>query len=172
MDTNFMAIKYQKANDEKFQNIQLDNFGSTETKTRVYRAIVVRPESGHIKLSLFSLVQIIMGAGSDFLYLGFVGTEHLKTTLGLMSKLSMHMLDVQANSEMTIELTREEIEIMRKLLESRMKHCEHERDTRSDKFNPDTYISQKYLLLEIREWLMCQSMEVGEEILQESVHEN
>ena len=35
-----------------------------------------------------------------------------------------------------------------------MKHCEEERDARDDKFNPDSYISMKLLLLDIKSWLM------------------
>lgn len=84
----------------------------------------------------------------------------------------------------TVELHRKEVQLLRNWLEARMKHCEEERDSRATihdgpgvkvvghidlenpslgaqpvsdavlKFNPDTYIAQKYLLLDIREWLL------------------
>lgn len=60
------------------------------------------------------------------------------------------------------EFDYEELKILRTWLEIRMRHCEIERDNRvawphdpdALKFNPDTYIGQKLLLLDLRELLL------------------
>lgn len=60
------------------------------------------------------------------------------------------------------EFDYEELKTLRSWLEIRMRHCEIERDNRTVwphnpealKFNPDTYIGQKLLLLDLRELLL------------------
>ena len=59
------------------------------------------------------------------------------------------------------EFDYEELKTLRTWLEIRMRHCEIERDNRTvwahngaPKFNPDTYIGQKLLLLDLRELLL------------------
>ena len=64
----------------------------------------------------------------------------------------------EMNSEVmiTLKLDWRELSVLRHYLTLRMKHCEKERDERSDKFNIDSYISMKFLLLDIRELLLGQ----------------
>lgn len=57
------------------------------------------------------------------------------------------------NGHVTASYTRADIMKLVELLQSRMRHCEYERDNGSERFNPDTYIAQKMLLLDLKEWL-------------------
>lgn len=78
----------------------------------------------------------------------------LKITKGIGSALQLK------NAE--FEFDYEELKTLRTWLEIRMRHCEIERDNRTVwshnpevlKFNPDTYIGQKLLLLDLRELLL------------------
>ena len=66
----------------------------------------------------------------------------------------------QVELKATLTVTRGEVKTMRSWLETRMSHCEMERENRTTtknghpKFNPDTYIGQKLLLLDLRELLL------------------
>ena len=99
-------------------------------------------------LSQFACVQFIEGA--DLWY-----NDHSVNTATepkLLIKLSRHLGE---NDMMTIiTLTAGEIALLRNWLITRMFHCEKEREERSEKFNADTYIGQKHLLLDLRELLM------------------
>ena len=73
--------------------------------------------------------------------------------------MSTHLLPIGKPSEVALAVDRQDLFILRKWLEVRMLHCEMERDTRSDKFNPDTYIGQKLLLLDLRELLLGEAVD-------------
>jgi hypothetical protein len=71
-----------------------------------------------------------------------------------------------ADGSSVIEVEREEVGILKNLIELRMLHCEQERDQRSEAFNADTYIGLRYLRLELHEWLLGES--ISESELQQS----
>ena len=106
---------------------------------------------GEIKLSGFAMMQFLHGAKLEL-----EGTEKelTRNELELWFKLSAKLLPVGKLDEVILKVNRQDLFILRKWLEVRMLHCEMERDTRSDKFNPDTYIGQKLLLLDLRELLL------------------
>jgi len=108
---------------------------------------------GIIKFSMFAIVQFLEGfelqvRDSTLIY---IPKEHV--LLGIkLSKIIVIVTSGQEHAE--IEISREELKTLRVWLEMRMQHCEKERDKRSKNFNPDTYIGQKFLLLDIRELLL------------------
>jgi len=71
-------------------------------------------------------------------------------------KLIQMLLGLQTEQfrETPLSLTREDVLILKNWLETRMSHCEKERDQRSQYFNADTYIIMKLMLLDLREWLI------------------
>ena len=102
-----------------------------------------------VSFSVFSLIQLLCGA---ILHLEEYPREKSQfDQLDLYFRLSKFIFG-QPNHDATfnVELTYKEIVTLKKWLEVRMQHCEFERDQRSDKFNPDTYIAQKYLLLDLK----------------------
>ena len=106
---------------------------------------------GEIKLSGFAMMQFLHGAKLE---LESAEKEPTRNELTLWFKLSVNLLPIGKPSEVSLAVDRQDLFILRKWLEVRMLHCEMERDTRSDKFNPDTYIGQKLLLLDLRELLL------------------
>lgn len=167
--------------EKQFQNFEENAFLSVDTKTKSYAAIINRAVSGVFKLSLFACYQFIRGIKSDdldhnklmaLLPATKYGTVSL-TIPRLIADLSIYVADLQTMDEAArknhmISLQRDQVEILRILLEARMTHCEHERDSKDEevkrRFNVETYISQKLLLLDIREWLTCYSIELGKEV--------
>jgi hypothetical protein len=97
----------------------------------------------------------------------------------LLSKLSIMNMELRWGANNEILLERKEVTILKGWLDLRMRHCEIERDQRveltdseasrnvksvleneplpypdrNQKFNADTYIGMKYLMMELREWL-------------------
>lgn len=150
------------------QNIPEHGFKVVEQSTERTRILVEAFTAGIIALSPFSIIQILEGA------------EHLpevqdssrsmisKSFFKVYVKLNSAFRNIQLNqapdgAEFAID--RAELMIMIKLLKARMNHCELERDQRimykDDKgndlrprFNPDTYIGQKLLLLELLDLVM------------------
>jgi hypothetical protein len=155
----------------KFQRIPENTFSVMNTQTTEYHAIVSQPISGTFRLTQFAYWQVIAG-GKCFLHFSDELKAHsMENIINVLSTLSLEVMtagdDVHVHE---IELLRGEVEIMRGLLEARMRHCEHERDQMSNKFNPDTYISQKLLLLDIREWLILHSVKIQKAVEQQVVH--
>lgn len=139
------TTKVRSAQDSKFQNLQVNNFqcsGQYETESGV--VLASRRTEGVIQLTQFALLQLINGAEVS------EKVDH-KLVAKLAIKLYIHTNG--AGDAIEFHVTRSEVEQMKTMIESRMAHCELERDQRDDKFNPDTYIQQKFLLLDIREWL-------------------
>lgn len=116
-------------------------------------------QRGIIKLSGFALMQLLHGSEllckEDSLQTmkGFTVTSAFKA-LSLLSSCLLTMQVSDFGAEHTIEITRDDLKMFKLFLETRMKHCENERDVRSESFNPDTYIGQKLLLIDIREMLL------------------
>jgi hypothetical protein len=142
-----------KNNTNTFENIPSTGFTSTNVETKSEYVRVENNVSDDIKLSTFSILQLIEGANASAKDKRTVDAVDVQ----VMSKLFTYAVSTGfngAHQDTTIHVTRNEVKIMKKFIEARMSHCEQERDNRNDKFNPDTYIGQKLLLIELREWLL------------------
>jgi hypothetical protein len=142
----------------KLKRIEENSIKSYDTKTSSYEAIVNQAEAGRFSLTLFACIQVI--AGAEFIEVFQNAKQNIAITR-LLGKLSIYAINLTGTDEpLQVELERSEVEHMKTLLEARMRHCEIERDQQSSNFNADTYISQKLLLLDIREWLMVYSVKL------------
>ena len=83
-------------------------------------------------------------------------TRTVKSQFKMLAKLSAFILPQLGITaiEHTIKVDRNDLITLKSFLEARMLHCEKERDARSERFNADTYISMKLLLIDIRELLL------------------
>lgn len=137
-------------------NIPSNNFIVQEVQTETRRVWMKSFAKGLITLSGFAIIQFIEGADlcNDK---GSMYARHIKLLVKL-AKAGLINRDT-----VDVELTIDELQILREWLEARMSHCEKERDQRTMitvdgretlKFNPDTYIGMKLLLLDIREAMM------------------
>lgn len=118
-------------------------------------------KSGIIQLTGFAIAQFLEGAElvvADSI-ITMMKVDNVKLILRLSKSISM----VQAMESANIEVNYEDLKTLRNWLELRMAHCEQERDQRTminrgghdyPKFNPDTYIGMKLLLLDIRELML------------------
>lgn len=142
---------------DQFENIPSQGMYSTDNQVEKIEAVVAQKKSGLFKFSLFAISQFIHGAMfmADDMIVSKKGII-MPEALILVCKLSIIAQTIPDKGESLIELDRNEVEILKQFLSVRMQHCEDERDMRSEKFNPDTYIGQKLLLLDIREWLMVE----------------
>jgi hypothetical protein len=154
-----------------FQNIPETGFSSNDEKTSVIKGYIKQRQSGYLTLSMFSVIQLIAGARESVKGKSIVNSNIVE----VMSKL--FELGI-SNSAIPTEFTRDEVKILKQFIEGRMSHCEQERDSRAtknigpdsqlindviiEKFNPDTYIGQKMLLIELREWLLGEEVTFSE----------
>lgn len=121
------------------------------------RSTISAFSEGEIKFTAFGLMQFLLGAqlAEEFTseYKGVaVSVEFLKLYVS-MNNSFLKTLE-QKDKTVTLFITRKELLLAKKWLEARMQHCEKEREARSEKFNADTYIGQKLLLIDIRELLI------------------
>ena len=136
---------------EKLLNIPSSSLQTLSANKKEERVTMSSFYDGEIKLSGFAVMQFLHGAKLE---LESAEKEPTRNELTLWFKLSVNLLPIGKPSEVSLAVDRQDLFILRKWLEVRMLHCEMERDTRSDKFNPDTYIGQKLLLLDLRELLL------------------
>lgn len=147
---------------DKFANIHTPVFKvyQDSVTTEQNRCTVKQNKEATMSICAFTLIQFILGAGH--MVKDHKLDEVVETTsmYHLLAKLSAMLIEVRSDPEpRVIKLDRFEVKIIKYWLEARMQHCERERDERSPKFNPDTYISQKLLLIDIREWLLGEIIE-------------
>ena len=113
---------------------------------------------GTVSLTSFAIMQLLHGAKISIeQFINEIEKVH-GVEFMLYYKLSKYLLEAPQESY-EIELSRTELLCLKKWLEFRMIHCEKERDVRNPKFNPDTYIGQKLLLIDLRELLLGEIME-------------
>ena len=141
---------------EKFLNIPANSLQVLSSNKKEERVTMSYFFEGKIKLSDFAMMQFLHGAKSE---LEMTEKEPTHKELTLWFKMSTHLLTVGNLSEVILKVDRQDLFILRKWLELRMLHCEKERDARNPKFNPDTYIGQKLLLIDLRELLLGEIME-------------
>ena len=113
-------------------------------------------QEGYLTLTNFAVLQLVHGA-----LLIENPSDHLRgkftPAFTVLSKLTACLLPVSGeptNGPCVISVSRAELLHLKTFLELRMKHCEKESDERSERFNPDSYIAQKLLLIDIRELLL------------------
>jgi hypothetical protein len=155
------------------KNIPDTGFSSTQETVEENRVTVKQKTNAVFTFSLFSLLQFREGL-DIFLY-------DLKSTPGnagaileiytvLMRKFKDLSSAVEEHRESgltcSITLDRSKVRLLKNFLEHRMSHCEKQREERAldrksgrELFNPDTYIGQKILLIELREWLLGEVIE-------------
>ena len=117
-----------------------------------------------IQLTGFAIAQFLEGA--ELVIADTTITMMKIDNVKLILRLSKSIPMLQAEQMVKIDVTRDDLQTLRKWLELRMAHCERERNERivypgttQQKFNPDTYIGQKLLLLDLRELLLGEIIE-------------
>lgn len=169
-----------------YKNIPESGFTSTKNEVTTTTVEVSMKISSTITLTIFSILQLIAGATYMTKWAG--NPEAVKdikalnpfNVISLIAKLFECALAPVAKEDeshkelrylVTLDILRGDVEIMLRLLEVRMKHCEEMRD--SDdlevkcRFNPDTYIGQKLLLIDLREWLALSAIPAKKEDVKE-----
>lgn len=151
-------------------HVPTDSLTVLNKETVTIRANVNMFQSGTIFLNGFAIVQFL--EGFNLLVESYSSISILKEHTNLSLKLSKGIAAAIQFEKAEYEFTYSEVKILKEWLEARMRHCEQERDKRvawphdpsALKFNPDTYIGQKLLLLDLRELLL------GEIIATETDH--
>jgi len=147
-----------------YENIPKTGFTSIKEEINNERVTISQRTRALITLSIFAVVQLLEGMEQIFQNMTIhqidnLGATDLNPPARLYFKLKKvwHDTHIERKGEpsvISLELNRKEMRHLRHWLETRMAHCEKQRDARDPNFNPDTYISQKLLLIEIREWLL------------------
>ena len=139
------------------ENIQTNSLTALDVVKSSYKATVNVFKSGKIALTGFAISQFL--EGFELLVKGALHPQ--KTDVLLSLKLSKAIAACIQLEKAIVEINYEELTLLRNWLETRMAHCEKERDSRTTmpnsnvlKFSPDTYIGQKLLLLDIRELML------------------
>lgn len=151
-----------KINQDVLVNIFSNSLRVIEKTTDVQRVELKVFDKGIITLNGFAIMQFLEGAKvitNAYIHKTFTAFE-----VNLILRLSEGLLSNLQNAEdCKIEVTYKDLQSLRTWLEARMSHCEKERDSRTmitcngeqvEKFNADTYIGQKLLLLDLRELLL------------------
>jgi hypothetical protein len=161
---------------QKHQNIPDTGFLAERTDWVEERRLVRFNTGASFRFAPFAMFQFI--AGHQLTLMDSDGDQRLESTL--LSKLAIFNMEIGFGAQGGIDLERREVVMLKDWLEKRMRHCEQERDSRTElsdsesarnveavldskplsypqdrnqKFNADTYIAMKYLMLELREWL-------------------
>lgn len=139
------------------ENIQTNSLTALDVVKSNYKATVNVFKSGKIALTGFAISQFL--EGFELIVKGSLHSQKDDVLLSL--KLAKAIAACVQLQKAIVEINYEELTILRSWLEARMEHCEKERDSRTTlpnsntlKFNPDTYIGQKLLLLDIRELML------------------
>ena len=137
-------------------NISTNNFIVVKSFSKEKTCCVKLFTEGIISLNGFAICQFLEGAE----LISKTKQSFSNREVELILLMSKKIIVLQNNLPAEIEITYNDLISLRKWLEARMLHCEKERDERTElpngypKFNPDTYIGQKHLLLDIRELMI------------------
>lgn len=149
--------------EKQFNNIPAHGFSIVNQSTDRMILRIEAFKEGNIMLSPFSVVQILEGA-EHMPELQSDETRNIaRSVFNIYVKLNSAFRKIQLNNvpeQMEFAITRRELLTLIQWLKLRMAHCEAERDQRTmikdgdgndiaPKFNADTYIGQKMLLLEL-----------------------
>lgn len=125
-------------------------------------------------LTPFEAIQIAKGA--EYFTKEIEGNQVSKATFNAFVKLSNYRFELDNENKHTVVVTRDELKQFKMFLELRMQHCEEvrkkeienngrisleecEASASEERFNQDTYIGQKILLINIREALLGEVVE-------------
>lgn len=153
-----------------YSNIPKSGFNSLMPEFETSTVVVQMRSKDRLSLSIFSIYQILAGLRLLQDYVKATAKDHVSlrwlaepfnilTISGKLfeAALGAHADDVKSHERVVeFDVERKEVKIMLELLQMRMAHCEKQRDDRDPMFNPDTYIGQKLLLIELKEWLMLE----------------
>lgn len=155
------------------QTNTIPNFESNSPVRETVKVLMIRNTIDSINLSRFAIDQFIKGIQS--IEPGQQVPSDMPILLGKLYSASLDA-DKYNQNMIGINVSRLEMQFLREMLEARMLHCEKERDEENKvnsslnsnlrnsainiKFNPDTYIQQKLLLIDIREWQLGEVIEV------------
>lgn len=134
-------------NEKVFHNIPANSIKVVDSRGVKEKREIHFMTNVTLLLNGFALIQLIKGAALSF------AIDISKSNVLLYTRLVDALIELNDNAA-TLELERTEVITFKLWLELRMRHCEEERDARNPKFNPDTYIGQKLLLLDLRELLL------------------
>ena len=156
--TNFGSAK------QKMLNIPTNFLVVVDKKTDSKYCHVRQFITGTIQLNGFAIMQFLEGA--ELVVADATIITMKSKSVQLILRLAKSIPMVLHEEFVDINVDRKDLQNLRKWLELRMTHCEKERDERivipgttQQKFNPDTYIGQKLLLLDLRELLMGEIIE-------------
>ena len=140
-------------------HVSTDSLIVSNKETVSIRANVKMFQSGTIFLNGFAISQFLEGFES--LIQSYSSVSILRNHVTLSLKLTKGIATAIQLGKAEYQFSYSEVRILKEWLEVRMHHCEQERDNRTTwphngapKFNPDTYIGQKLLLLDLRELLL------------------
>ncbi len=138
----------------ELQNISVNNFESTYSARTTIKGSIIQNDYGTFKVSQFACLQFLKAFAFN---VASSPSPNITASIPTNIVQLIALLGIKAgqpNPDFEFSLIRKEVVWLRDILELRMKHCEKERDDRSESFNADTYIGQKMLLLDLREWLL------------------
>jgi hypothetical protein len=122
----------------------------------VKSAVIKLVTSANLKLSTFHVLMFLYGAK--------LHVESLQQNMIDKDILSLYMslneAIVENVPEKEFEFTSNQLRFLEQFLISRLNHCERERDAQNNKFNPDTYISMKLMLLDIKQLMLGEILEL------------
>lgn len=145
-----------------YNNIPASKFNSLQPEFTTEMLMVSFRTRDRIVLSAFAIFQIL--AGLKHLEKNHEWSSDPFDVLKLAGLLySSAMAPRRQGEECELEVTRADVKTMIEMLNLRMAHCERERDNESPNFNADTYIGQKLLLIELREWMLLEQVTVPTE---------
>lgn len=145
---------------EKMVHIPSDSLIVSNKETISIKANVKMFQSGTIFLNGFAIVQFL--EGFELLVQSYSSISILKEHTNLSLKIAKGIATAIQLGKAEYQVSYSEVQTLKEWLEARMHHCEQERDNRTAwphdrdalKFNPDTYIGQKLLLLDLKELLL------------------
>ena len=147
-------------NEQKMVNVPSDSLTVSRKETVKMKATVRMFQSGTIFLNGFAISQFL--EGFSLLVPSYSKVSVLAEHTSLSLKITKGIATAIQLGKAEYEVSYSEVKILKEWLEARMRHCEKERDERVTwphdrdalKFNPDTYIGQKLLLLDLKELLL------------------
>ena len=149
---------------DKVQLTRIQNNANIKALNFETKQVVIRmPKLLKLSLNKMEAYQIISGAVMSLLakyskepdnkeFVQWSSISELMCSSPLLFKL---LTGFHAENEViTLELQRDDLLTLKWYLERRISHCEIERDKYYERFNSDTYIIQRLMLITIREALL------------------
>lgn len=126
-------------------------------QNKAQKALIGTVTNANLKLNNFHILMFLYGARiyvENLQQTLFVDKEVLSLYMTLNEKL------IEGNEEIDYTFSINQLRFLEQFLIARLDHCEKERDERSPRFNPDTYISMKLMLLDIKKLMLGEIIEI------------